>query len=78
MKPISRTVALVALLLMTIAVQAQRRNAHYNEYIRQYAPLAVEQMRKYKIPASITLAQGLLRVVPERVRWPVIVIITLA
>ena len=41
-------------------VQAQRRNARYNEYIKQYAPLAVEQMQRHKIPASITLAQGLL------------------
>lgn len=41
-------------------MQAQRRNARYNEYIKQYAPLAVEQMQRHKIPASITLAQGLL------------------
>ena len=32
----------------------------YHIYIEAYAPLAVEQMRIYKIPASITLAQGLL------------------
>lgn len=32
----------------------------YHNYINTYAPLAVEQMRRYKIPASITLAQGLL------------------
>lgn len=30
------------------------------EYIEQYADYAMEQMRKYGIPASITLAQGLL------------------
>tara|TARA_X000000950_G_scaffold139276_1_gene172817 strand:- start:1125 stop:1901 length:777 start_codon:yes stop_codon:yes gene_type:complete len=29
-------------------------------YIRTYSDLAVSQMKKYKIPASITLAQGLL------------------
>ncbi len=29
-------------------------------YIRQYAPIAVREMRKTGIPASITLAQGLL------------------
>ncbi len=29
-------------------------------YVQQYAPLAMEEMRKFKIPASITLAQGIL------------------
>ena len=38
------------------------RNASdsYEEYILTYYPLAVEQMHRHKIPASITLAQGLL------------------
>ncbi|MDR2206517.1 MAG: glucosaminidase domain-containing protein [Flavobacteriaceae bacterium] len=31
-----------------------------DQYIQQFAPYAVEEMEKYKIPASITLAQGLL------------------
>ncbi len=39
---------------------AQRRQTSYNNYIKQYAPLAVEQMKKHNVPASITLAQGLL------------------
>ena len=30
------------------------------QYIQRFAPYAVEEMEKYKIPASITLAQGLL------------------
>ena len=30
------------------------------DYIRQYGPIAVKEMQKYGIPASITLAQGLL------------------
>lgn len=29
-------------------------------YIAQFAPIAVKEMKKYKIPASITLAQGIL------------------
>jgi len=29
-------------------------------YIRKYAPIAVKEMQQYKIPASITLAQGIL------------------
>lgn len=32
----------------------------YEQYIQLYYPIAVEQMERYNIPASITLAQGLL------------------
>ena len=32
----------------------------YHRYIRKYKDLAIEHQQKYKIPASITLAQGLL------------------
>lgn len=60
MKHIFRLAAIFALLFVSVAAQAQRRNARYNEYIKIYAPLAVEQMQQHKIPASITLAQGLL------------------
>ena len=35
-------------------------NQQYADYISQYAVLAVQQMRQYRIPASVTLAQGLL------------------
>lgn len=45
---------------MLIAVSAQTRNKRYEEYISKYKDLAIEQMARYKIPASITLAQGLL------------------
>ena len=51
---------LFILLYVGMPVSAQRRNTLYNKYIKEYAPLAIEQMDKYKIPASITLAQGLL------------------
>jgi len=39
-----------------------RNSYHYRveDYIRDYAPLAQEEMKLYKIPASITLAQGIL------------------
>lgn len=30
------------------------------QYAEQYAGFAMEQMRKYGIPASVTLAQGIL------------------
>lgn len=35
-------------------------NKHTLNYIKKYAPLAVIKMHEYKIPASITLAQGIL------------------
>ena len=35
-------------------------NKYTLQYIRKYAPLAVMEMHEYKIPASITLAQGIL------------------
>jgi flagellum-specific peptidoglycan hydrolase FlgJ len=37
-----------------------RLNTHTLAYIRKYAPIAVNEMHQYKIPASITLAQGIL------------------
>ena len=43
-----------------LVAQAQTRNKQYESYIKQYRKLAVEEMKKYRIPASITLAQGLL------------------
>lgn len=36
------------------------RNYTYEQYIETYYPIAVEQMERHRIPASITLAQGLL------------------
>ena len=35
-------------------------NKYTLDYIRKYAPIAVKEMHEYKIPASITLAQGIL------------------
>jgi len=42
------------------SVAAQTKNKSFINYIDRYNTLAVEQMGKYKIPASITLAQALL------------------
>lgn len=39
---------------------AQTKSKAFLEYINQYSDLAVRQMQKHKIPASITLAQGIL------------------
>ncbi|WP_321517717.1 glucosaminidase domain-containing protein [uncultured Bacteroides sp.] len=48
------------LFICTGMAQAQYRNPKYVAYVKQYSDLAVEQMKEYKIPASITLSQGLL------------------
>ena len=48
------------LLAATTTAQAQRKNARYVDYINQYKDLAISHMKDYKIPASITLAQGIL------------------
>lgn len=50
-------------LLLTAAVflgHAHAQNAKYEQYIDQYASAAIDQMNRYGIPASITLAQALL------------------
>lgn len=46
--------------MMAVTATAQRRLSSYNNYIKQYAPIAVQQMKEHKVPASITLSQGLL------------------
>lgn len=52
---------LVVLILSVTHVSAQIKwNLAYQAYIDQYKDLAIEQMLKYNIPASITLSQGLL------------------
>ena len=48
------------LIISCLTLQAQTRNKQYENYIKKYRELAVEEMKKYHIPASITLAQGLL------------------
>lgn len=48
------------LIVCSLSLIAQTRNKQYEAYIKQYRELAVKEMKKYHIPASITLAQGLL------------------
>ncbi len=51
------------LLLLSCVVAmlpAQRRTQAYEDYIKKDRKIAVEEMERYHIPASITLAQGLL------------------
>lgn len=55
-----RLIAIIIILIPSVGLQAQSRNSRYMEYVQRYADLAVEQMKEHRIPASITLAQGLL------------------
>ena len=48
------------LLLAPLALQAQSKNQAYLDYIAQYTDLAIAQQRKHKVPAAITMAQGIL------------------
>lgn len=43
-----------------LAKKNPRLNKQTLAYIRKYAPIAVKEMHDYRIPASITLAQGIL------------------
>ena len=44
----------------TFQAHSQKRYKLYEDYIDKYSPIAVSHMQKHGIPASITLAQGLL------------------
>lgn len=54
------TVALLALSSILPSVAQMRQNTTYQRYIATYAGMAQDQMRRYGIPASVTLSQGLL------------------
>jgi LysM repeat protein len=56
---LSRT-TLLLLCFIAYAPSARAQSNGYNEYIEQYWSMAVEQMQRYGIPASITLAQGII------------------
>ena len=49
----------LSILLSAGAYGQIRWNQQYQQYIDQYKDVAIEQMERWKIPASITLAQGL-------------------
>ena len=60
MKKSNRILLLLAVIFaMPMTLSAQMKwNSAYQQYIDQYKDIAIEQMLKYHIPASITLAQG--------------------
>lgn len=51
---------LVLITFISSNLSAQKLNKSYKEYIELYKDVAVDHMKKHRIPASITLAQGLL------------------
>ena len=54
-------ILLIVCIALGMNLHAQMRwNSKYQNYIDKYKDLAIEGMLKYKVPASITLAQGLL------------------
>lgn len=55
-----RYIYTVFMLISSILAWGQRTNQAYWTYIDKYKDWAIEQMHEYHIPASITLAQGLL------------------
>lgn len=63
MKLYVRVCALITLFVWSVAslpAANQRKLSSYEKYIKQYSDLAIQHQKKYRIPASITLAQGLL------------------
>ena len=58
-KPMKKPL-LALLLTLAIGLQASAQTRLYQQYIERYRDIAIEQMLKWKVPASITLAQGLL------------------
>ncbi|MBQ7773100.1 MAG: glucosaminidase domain-containing protein [Bacteroidales bacterium] len=53
-------VALIQFILLCIAFSASAQNLTRKQYIEKYKDVAIRQMHKHKIPASITLAQACL------------------
>lgn len=51
---------LAIILLSTACFNANAQADAYNRYIKQYKDIAIKHQKEYGIPASITLAQGLL------------------
>ena len=51
---------ILSILALAMAITTFGQSSDYINYINQYKDIAIEQMHKYHIPASITLAQGLL------------------
>ena len=57
---IKRFALLASLLALSFWVDGQTKNPIFVQYIDKYKSLAIDQQRKHKVPAAITIAQGLL------------------
>ena len=55
-----KIICALALQLSVFALMAQTQNKTYLEYIEKHKNVAITEMQNYGIPASITMAQGLL------------------
>jgi len=53
-------VVFCSILIFSLSLQAQKQNSNYLNYISKYSNFAEYYRDKFKIPASITLAQGIL------------------
>ena len=53
-------ILLLSLACLSAGAESQRKLTSYQKYISKYSDLAIQHQKKYRIPASITLAQGLL------------------
>lgn len=51
---------IITLFLITIVYTANSQNNNTKEYIRKYKDIAIKEMKRTGVPASITLAQGIL------------------
>ena len=57
---LSHWLIFMCLMCIIVPTSAQKRNKAYEDYIHKYRSVAVDDMKHYRIPASIMLAQGLL------------------
>ncbi len=55
-----RLFSIVSVCLLSLCVCGQTLSSTYLDYIAKYKDLAIEQQRKHRIPAAVTMAQGLL------------------
>ena len=58
-KQIKTTISIVVVMAIAITGHAQYNEQDIRDYIERYADVAVQKMQEYKIPASITVAQGI-------------------
>lgn len=57
---IRKFILTIGLALTALSLSAKEKSQAYLDYIDKYHNIAIEEMKAYGIPASITLAQGLL------------------